>query len=174
MPLIRADIVAMQAAINSSEKSIAMAHANRNWDVQPYVSYTTTPQYVSSGYTYYPQNGFSAGLSIPIPVNNYLQNADIVQTSNQKLALEMQLRDLKSQLRVQILQALLQYNAAKQILSEATNAYAGASKLANQDSAKGIMDIRDKEGALIDAQTNHVKALINVWRQSGDYNVPKL
>lgn len=170
----RADIVAMQAAINSSEKSIAMAHANRNWDVQPYVSYTTTPQYVSSGYTYYPQNGFSAGLSIPIPVNNYLQNADIVQTSNQKLALEMQLRDLKSQLRVQILQALLQYNAAKQILSEATNAYAGASKLANQDSAKGIMDIRDKEGALIDAQTNHVKALINVWRQSGDYNVPKL
>ena len=170
----RSDIVVMQAAINSSEKNIAMTNANRNWDVQPYVSYTTTPQYVSSGYTYLPQSGFSAGLSIPIPVNNYLQNADIVQSANQKLGLEMQLRDLKSQVRVQVMQALLQYESAKQILAQANDSFNVVSKSANQASAKGIMDMRDKEGALIDAQTNHVKALVNVWRQSGNYSVPKI
>ncbi len=170
----RPDIVVLQAAINSSEKSIAMASANRNWDVQPYVSYTTTPQYSSSGYTYLPQSGFSAGVSIPIPVNNFLHNADIVQTANQKLGLEMQLRDLKTQVRVQVMQALLQYESAKQILLQANNGLLDVSKGANQGTAKGIMDVRDKEGALIDAQTNHAKALVNVWRQSGNYTVPKI
>jgi len=142
--------------------------------VQPYVSYTTTPQYVSSGYTYLPQSGFSAGLSIPIPVNNYLQNADIVQSANQKLGLEMQLRDLKSQVRVQVMQALLQYESAKQVLAQANTSFSVVSKSANQASAKGVMDVRDKEGALIDAQTNHAKALVNLWRQSGNYSVPKI
>jgi outer membrane protein TolC len=170
----RSDVLALQAAMNSSEKNINMTKANRNWDVMPYVSYTTTPQYDSSGYTYAPQNGFSAGIQIPIPVNNYLQNADIVQASNQKLGIEMQLRDLKEQVRVQVMQALLQYESAKQILAQANDGLNGVSKTANQSSAKGVMDVRDKEGALIDAQTNHVKALVNVWRQSGNYSAPPL
>lgn len=170
----RSDILTLQAAMNSSEKNINMTKANRNWDVMPYVSYTTTPQYDSSGYTYAPQNGFSAGIQIPIPVNNYLQNADIVQASNQKLGIEMQLRDLKEQIRVQVMQALLQYESAKQILAQANNGLTETSKSSNQSSAKGVMDVRDKEGALIDAQTNHVKALVNVWRQSGNYSMPPL
>ena len=170
----RSDVLALQAAMNSSEKNINMTKANRNWDVMPYVSYTTTPQYDSSGYTYAPQNGFSAGIQIPIPVNNYLQNADIVQASNQKLGIEMQLRDLKEQIRVQVMQALLQYESAKQILAQANNGLTETSKSSNQSSAKGVMDVRDKEGALIDAQTNHVKALVNVWRQSGNYSTPPL
>lgn len=170
----RSDILTLQAAMNSAEKNINMTKANRNWDVMPYVSYTSTPQYDSSGYTYAPQNGFSAGIQIPLPVNNYLQNADIVQASNQKLGIEMQLRDLKEQVRVQVMQALLQYESAKQILAQANDGLNGVSKTANQSSAKGIMDVRDKEGALIDAQTNHVKALVNVWRQSGNYSTPAL
>jgi len=36
------------------------------------------------------------------------------------------------------------------------------------------MNTRDKEGILLDAQTNHLKALINLWRQSGNYSVPNL
>lgn len=170
----RSDILTLQAAMNSAEKNINMTKANRNWDVMPYVSYTSTPQYDSSGYTYAPQNGFSAGIQIPLPVNNYLQNADIVQASNQKLGIEMQLRDLKEQVRVQVMQALLQYESAKQILAQANDGLNGVSKTANQSSVKGIMDVRDKEGALIDAQTNHVKALVNVWRQSGNYSTPAL
>lgn len=170
----RSDILTLQAAMNSAEKNISMTKANRNWDVMPYVSYTTTPQYDSSGYTYAPQNGFSAGIQIPLPVNNFLQNADIVQASNQKLGLEMQLRDLKEQVRVQAMQALLQYESAKQILAQANDGLSSVSKTANQSSAKGVMDMRDKEGALIDAQTNHVKALVNVLRQSGNYSTPPL
>lgn len=170
----RSDVLALQAAVNSAEKNISMTKANRNWDVMPYVSYTTTPQYDSSGYTYAPQNGFSAGIQIPLQVNNFLQNADIVQAANQKLGIEMQLRDLKEQVRVQVMQALLQYESAKQILAQANDSLNGVSKTANQSSAKGVMDVRDKEGALIDAQTNHVKALVNVWRQSGNYSVPKI
>jgi outer membrane protein TolC len=170
----RADILTIQATMNSADKNINMTKANRNWDVQPYVSYTTTPQYDSSGYTYAPQNGFTAGIQIPIPVNNYLQNADIVQAANQKLGLEMQLRDLKEQVRVQVMQALLQYESAKSILAQANDGFNVVSKSANQSNAKGVMDVRDKEGALIDAQTNHVKALVNVWRQSGNYSTPKL
>jgi len=169
----RADVLVMQSALNSAEKNIGVTKANRNWDVQPYVSYTTTPQYESGGYTNAPQNGFSAGITTPIPVNNYLQNADIVQTANQKLGLEMQLRDLKEKVRVQVMQALLQYDSAKSILAQANDAFSGASKSSTSDVA-GVMNLRDKESALIDAQTNHVKALINVWRQSGNYTAPKI
>lgn len=169
----RADVLVMQSALNSAEKNIGVTKANRNWDVQPYMSYTTTPQYESGGYTNAPQNGFSAGITIPIPVNNFLQNADIVQTANQKLGLEMQLRDLKEKVRVQVMQALLQYDSAKTILAQANDAFSSASKSSASDAA-GVMNLRDKEGALIDAQTNHVKALINVWRQSGNYTAPKI
>jgi len=170
----RSDILTLQAAMNSADKNINMTKANRNWDVIPYVSYTSTPQYDASGYTYAPQSGFSAGIQIPLPVNNFLQNADIVQASNQKLGLEMQLRDLKEQVRVQVMQALLQYESAKQILAQANDGLNSVLKTANQSSVKGVMDVRDKEGALIDAQTNHVKALVNVLRQSGNYNMPAL
>ena len=111
---------------------------------------------------------------IPIPVNNYLQNADIVQAANQKLGLEMQLRDLKTQARVQVRQALLQYESARTILLQANDAFSSTSKSANQSTAKGVMDVRDKEGALIDAQTNHDKALVNLLRQSGNYTAPKI
>ena len=169
----RSDILVMQSALNSAEKNIGVTKANRNWDVQPYVSYTTTPQYDSGGYVNAPQNGFSAGITIPIPVNNFLQNADIVQTANQKLGLEMQLRDLKEKVRVQVMQALLQYDSAKTILAQANAAFSNASKSSTSDVA-GVMNLRDKEGALIDAQTNHVKALINVWRQSGNYSTPQI
>jgi len=107
-------------------------------------------------------------------VNNYLQNADIVQAANQKLGLEMQLRDLKSQVRVQVMQALLQYESAKAILTQANNALSSISNTGNQNNVKSIMDVRDKEGALIDAQTNHVKSLVNLLRQSGNYSIPKI
>ena len=120
------------------------------------------------------QNSVSAGVTIPIPVNNFLQTADIVQAANQKLQYEMQLEDLKVQIRVQVLQAFLQYSAAKDVLANAQADYDGVVKNPNKDPVQAVMDMRDKEGSLLDAKTNHLKALIYLWRQSGNYTVPNL
>jgi hypothetical protein len=86
----------------------------------------------------------------------------------------MQLRDLKVQIRIQVLQAFMQYTIARNMLLEAQGGYEDAVKYPNKSPILAIMDKRDKEGALLDAQTNHLKALVNLWRQSGNYSVPTL
>jgi hypothetical protein len=128
----------------------------------------------TSGTTYTAQNQITAGITIPIPISNFLQNADIVSAANQKLQYEGQLRDLKVQIRVQVLQASLQYEAAKENLMNAQKAYEAELKKPSTDSVATIMSVRDKEGDLLDSKTNHLKALINLWRQSGNYRVPTL
>ena len=170
----RVDVLALQAAIDVADKNVTLTNQNRNIDLAPFVSQIRTPQYVDSGATYSAQNSVSAGVTIPIPVNNYLQTADIVQAANQKLQYEMQLEDLKVQIRVQVLQAFLQYSAAKDVLANAQAEYDGVVKNPNKDPVQAVMDIRDKEGALLDAKTNHLKALVYLWRQSGNYTVPNL
>jgi len=170
----RVDVLALQAAIDVADKNVTLTNQNRNIDLAPYVSQTRTPQYVDSGATYTAQNSVSAGVTIPIPVNNFLQTADIVQAANQKLQYEMQLEDLKVQIRVQVLQAFLQYSAAKDVLANAQAEYDNVVKNPNKDPVQAVMDIRDKEGTLLDAKTNHLKALVFLWRQSGNYNVPNL
>ena len=86
----------------------------------------------------------------------------------------MQLRDLKVQIRVQVLQAFMQYSSARDTLVNAQKAYKASIKSPNKNPVIAIMDARDKEGDLLDAKTNHVKALLNLWRQSGNYSVPIL
>jgi outer membrane protein TolC len=170
-----------------------LAMKNRNVNVYPYVAQTRTPQYqytngvsytipasprditlVNSGTTYTAQNSISLGITIPIPINNYLQSADLVSTANQKLQYEMQLRDLKVQIRIQVLQAFMQYSNARDLLSDAQREHEATIKYPNKSPILAIMDKRDKEGALLDAQTNHLKALVNLWRQSANYSVPTL
>jgi len=170
----RMDVILLQGAIDVAEKNVTLTNQNRNVDLSPYISQTRTPQYNDSGVTYTAQNAISAGVSIPIPINNYLQTADIVQAANQKLQFEMQLRDLKVQIKVQVLQAFLQYSAAKDALINAQTAYDAVVKSPNKDPVQAVMDSRDKEGGVLDAKTNHLKALIYLWRQSGNYSVPTL
>jgi outer membrane protein TolC len=170
----RVDVLALQAAIDVADKNVTLTNKNRNIDLAPFVSQIRTPQYVDSGATYTAQNSISAGVTIPIPVNNFLQSADIVQAANQKLQYEMQLEDLKVQIRVQVLQAFLQYSAARDVLANAQAEYDNVVKNPNKDPVQAVMDIRDKEGALLDAKTNHLKALVYLWRQSGNYTVPNL
>ena len=193
----RMEVLSLQSAIDVADKNVDLAMKNRNVNVYPYIAQTRTPQYqysngtsytipasprlntpdltlVSSGTTYTAQNSISVGLTIPIPINNYLQSADLVSTANQKLQYEMQLRDLKVQIRIQVLQAFMQYSVARNMLLEAQGVYEEAVKYPNKNPALAIMDKRDKEGALLDAQTNHLKALVNLWRQSGNYSVPTL
>lgn len=191
----RMEILSLQAAIDVAEKNMTLTMQNRNVNVYPYVSQTRTPQYQytngvsysipatpggsaqtlnSPGASYAAQNQMTAGITIPIPVTNYLQSADIVSAANQKLQYEMQLRDLKVQIRVQVLQAFMQYSAARDTLVNAQKAYEATIKSPNKNPVIAIMDARDKEGDLLDVKTNHVKALLNLWRQSGNYSVPIL
>ncbi|MBT8544262.1 TolC family protein [Polynucleobacter paneuropaeus] len=191
----RVEVLGLQSSIDVAEKNVTLTMQNRNVNVYPYVSQTRTPQYqysngvsytlpasplgpaqtlTSPGTTYTAQNQISAGITIPIPITNYLQSADIVSAANQKLQYEMQLRDLKVQIRVQVLQALMKYTSAKESLLTAQKDYDTTVKNPNKNPVMAIMDARDKEGALLDAKTNHLKALINLWRQSGDYSVPTL
>ena len=170
----RRDVKNLQASIDVAEKNIILTNENRNVDLSTYVAQTRTPQYNDSGLTYTNQNSLSAGVTIPIPASNYLQSADIVKAANQKLQYEMQLRDLKTQIRVQVLQAYLQYDQAKALLNDADAAYRDALKRPGKNKIQEILDLRDRQGVLLDAQTNHLKALIFLWRQSGNYSVPKL
>jgi outer membrane protein TolC len=191
----RIEILSLQSSIDIAEKNVTLTTKNRNVNVYPYISQTRTPQYkytndvsytipasplgpsqtlTNSGTTYRAQNQITAGITIPIPINDYLQSADIVSAANQKLQYEMQLRDLKVQVRVQVLQAFMQYKSARESLLTAQKAYETSIKDPNKNPLMAIMDTRDKEGDLLDAKTNHLKALINLWRQSGNYSVPTL
>ena len=191
----RAEVMNLMAYIEVADKNIDLTKKNRNVDVFPYVGQMRTPQYQytngatyslpaigplpardvsTSGTTYTAQNQITAGITIPIPISNFLQNADIVSAANQKLQYEGQLRDLKVQIRVQVLQASLQYEAAKENLINTQKAYEAELKKPSTDSVATIMSVRDKEGDLLDSKTNHLKALINLWRQSGNYRVPTL
>ena len=191
----RIEVLSLQSSIDIAEKNVTLTMKNRNVNVYPYISQTRTPQYkytndvsytipasplgpsqtlTNSGTSYKAQNQITAGITIPIPVNDYLQSADIVSAANQKLQYEMQLRDLKVQVRVQVLQAFMQYKSAKESLLAAQKAYETSIKDPNKNPMLAIMDTRDKEGDLLDAKTNHLKALVNLWRQSGNYSVPTL
>lgn len=191
----RAEVLNLMAYIEVADKNIDLTMKNRNVDVYPYIGQTRTSQYQYSNgatyslpaigplpaqtintpsTTYTAQNQITAGITIPIPINNFLQNADIVRAANQKLQYETQLTDLKVQIGVQVLQASLKYEAAKENLINAQKAYEAAVKNPSTDSVATIMKVRDKEGDLLDSKTNHLKALINLWRQSGNYSVPTL
>lgn len=191
----RREVASLQSSIEVADKNMTLTLQNRNVNVYPYISQTRTPQYkhsngtsysfpatgplpaqtlTSPGTTYTAANSISAGITIPIPINNYLQTADIVSSANQKLQYEMQLKDLKEQIRVQVLQASMRYTAAARRLGGAQKEYEDVAKNPNKNPVLAIMDLRDKEGALLDAKTNHLKALINLWRQSGNYTVPSL
>jgi len=187
----RTEVLNLQAMIDVADKNVALVTKNRNVDVMPYIGQTRTPQYTynngvsytlpiigqtisSSGTTYTAQNSITAGITIPIPVNNYLQSADIVSAANQKLQYETQLEETKAQIRVQVLQAFLKYEVARDNLINAQSGYQAALNASNKDSIVGIMNLRDKEGVLLDVQTNHLKALINLWRLSGNYSIPSI
>jgi outer membrane protein TolC len=191
----RIEVLNLESSIEVADKNMTLTMKNRNVNFQPYISQTRTPQYeyangttyslpaigplpaqsiTNSGTTYTAANILTVGVSIPIPITNYLQNADIVTAANQKLSYEMQLKDLKEQIRVQVLQASLRYRASVRRLEHVQEEYREVVQSPNKNSFHAVMDLRDKEGALLDAKTNHLKALIGLWRQSGNYSVPNL
>jgi outer membrane protein TolC len=191
----RIEILSLESSIEVADKNMTLTKQNRNINVYPYISQTRIPQYqytngasytlpaigplpaqtiASGGTTYTAANSINAGITIPIPITNYLQNADIVTAANQKLSYEMQLKDLREQIRVQVLQASLRYRASVRRLERAEEEHRNQVMNPNKNPVLAVMDLRDSEGALLDAKTNHLKALISLWRQSGNYSVPTL
>lgn len=191
----RIEVLSLESSIEVADKNMTLTMQNRNVNLQPYISQTRIPQYkytndvsyslpaigplpaqtiTNSGTTYAAANTLTVGISIPIPITNYLQNADIVSAANQKLSYEMQLKDLKEQIKVQVLQASLRYRAAARRLESAQEEYQRVVNNPNKNPVLAVMDMRDQEGSLLDAKTNHLKALIGLWRQSGNYSVPNL
>jgi outer membrane protein TolC len=186
------EVIELQAALDVADKNIKLTDKNRNINFLPYISQTRVPAYqynnginytvnstnygsatiTSSGASYSAQNTTTVGVTIPIPITNYFQSADIVSAANQKLQFEMKLRDMKVQIEVKVTQAFIEYGRAKLSLQAAQKEYDTALNSPNKDALKAIMDLRDKEGLLIDAKAVHLKSLVKLQRQSGNYSVP--
>lgn len=186
------EVLELQAAIDVADKNITLTNKNRNIDFHPYISQTRVPAYqytngidysvsasgygsanvVSPGAAYSAQNTTTVGVTFPIPISNYLQSADIVSAANQKLQYEMKLRDLMIQIEVKVTQAFIEYGRAKISLQSAQSAYESALKSPNKIPLTAIMYLRDKEGALIDAKAGHLRSLVKLQHQSGNYSAP--
>lgn len=189
------EILELQSLINLADKNITLTKANRNIDIRPYISQTRIPAYqYSNGVTNYnvtsqefgsgtvtggsanysAQNLTTVGVSIPIPITNYLQSADIVSAANKKLEYEIKLRDLKVQIEVGITTTFIEYGRAKANLLAEQRAYDLALASLNKNQLTAIMDLRDREGALLEAKAGHLKSLVKLWRKSANYSAPNI
>ena len=63
---------------------------------------------------------------------------------------------------------------AKEQLASAAKDHAAASAKRDATSIESLTDWRDKEIALVDAQTVHIKALLGLLKASGVYEVPAI
>ncbi len=169
----RADILYFNDAVKSAQASFELAKKNRNINLSPSVWLSQTPPYTSSGTEYNRSESFGFSVSMPIPTN-LLFDGELVQEANNKLTLELFLKDLKTRVIAEVNQALMQYQFAKTKLAEEEKDYAQVAKANSDNSAKSIILMRDKEAELVDAKINHAKALIYLQRVSGDYEIPKI
>ena len=169
----RADILYFNDAIKSAQASFEMAKKNRNINLSPSIWLSQTPPYSSSGTDYKRTEAFGFSVTVPIPTN-LLFDGELVQEANNKLSLELYLKDLKTRVIAEVNQALMQYQFAKTKLADEEKDYAQAVKDNSDNSAKSIILMRDKEVELLDAKINHAKALIYLQRVSGDYEIPKI
>lgn len=164
----RADLNASESAMQSAGKSLEMAEKSHQLDITPSVWYSRTPAYSTYGVT----TAYGFSLTVPIPTAS-LYRSDVLAASHYKTQMENNLNELKKRVRMEIHQAMAQYQNAKEQLSSAEKAHQEA-VAANKNNVDTMVSERQKEVDLIDARTNHLKALINVLRLSGDYSLPNL
>ena len=100
-------------------------------------------------------------------------DADITEASNNLANMQDYLSDLKARISAEVNQAFMQYGYAVDKLNAAKEDYDAALKN-SADNVDSILNMRDKEGNLIDAKINHAKALIYLKKVSGDYQLPKI
>jgi cobalt-zinc-cadmium efflux system outer membrane protein len=168
----RVDLIALSDNVKSADASANLVSKNRNIDFSPSVWYSTTPPYVSSGTQYGTTHSYGFSVSIPIPIQLRF-DGDLVSAANNKAQAEYAFIDAKNRVVVEVKQAFLQYNVAKEKLKNTEQNLKTALKKAKPATIQSIKQIREKSTELIDAKVNHAKALIFLLRVSGDYEIPQ-
>ena len=164
--------VAAEGSLKSADASLKMIDVGHRLDVMPSIWYSRTPSYTASGSTYDTTTAYGFSLTMPIPTSA-LYRADVLAAANYKTQVEYNLSESKKRVRMEIQQGLVQYQNAKDQLAWAEGAHKEAVAAAKND-VGSIVNERQKEVDLIDARTNHLKALVYVLRLSGDYQLPRL
>ena len=166
----RNDIVSLEAGLKVAQANLNLTEKNRRVDLSPSLWYNHTNPIAYYSYNKSETWGFS--VSIPIPVAN-LYDGPLVQANNNKIQMELFLNDAKSRAVIEANQSLMQYNTAK-IRLEEVRAYRNDGLKDQTRTTKNMVQQREREVDWIDAQTNHVKALIQMLRTTGDYTLPNL
>jgi Outer membrane efflux protein len=171
----RNDIVSLEAALKVAQSNLNLTEKNRRVDLSPSVWYSETKDYTyaagTSSETAYNKSGtWGFSLSIPIPLAN-LYDGPLVQANNNRTQVELYLNDAKSRAVIEVNQLLMQYASAKTKLED-VRAYREEGLKDKSRSTKNMVSQREREVDLIDAQTNHAKALIQVLRAIGEYSLP--
>ena len=148
---------------------ISMVDKNRNADIGMGLSISNTPGYVSCGTAYNKTSAMGFSLSVPIAIQ-LISRADLTQASNTLTQVELSIRDLRTRIHTEIQQNHLRYMTAKEQLASAAKDHAAASAKRDATSIESLTDWRDKEIALVDAQTVHIKALLGLDRKSTRLN----
>ncbi len=172
-PRNRLDMQALEAARESAVRNLTMVDKNRNADIGVGLSISNTPGYVSSGTAYNKTSAMGFSLSVPIAIQ-LISRADLTQASNTLTQVELSIRDLRTRIHTEIQQNHLRYMTAKEQLASAAKDHAAASAKRDAKSIESLTDWRDKEIALVDAQTVHIKALLGLLKASGMYEVPAI
>lgn len=169
----RVDLQALNSALVSATNNVSMVKKNRIVDIGVGFSISDTPGYTSSGTTYNKTSTHGFSLSIPIPFQQ-LSDADIRQASNTRTQIELAIRDLKTKIQADVVQNHLRYLAATEQVVSASKELSRISDNQKAADTDYLTLLRDKEIALIDAQTAHVKALLNLLKAAGNYAIPTL
>ncbi len=169
----RADLLAMESSLKSADANLQMVDKTHNIDIYPSVWYSRTPSYTSSGTTYNETTAYGFSLTMPIPTSA-MYRSDVLAAANNKTQIEYNLIESRKHVRMEINQALIQYTNAKEQLDRAESAYRDTVMARKAVDSASIVAERQKSVDLIDARTNHLKALVYVLRLAGDYTLPKL
>ncbi|MEO0315628.1 MAG: hypothetical protein RI928_2084 [Pseudomonadota bacterium] len=169
----RADLLSIESSLKSADANLQMVDKTHNLDFYPSIWYSRTPSYTSSGTDYNETTAYGFSLTMPIPTSA-LYRADVLAAANGKTQIELNLIESKKRVRMEINQALIQYANAKEQLGSIERAYRDTIMAGKKDDSASIVAERQKSVDLIDARTNHLKALIYVLRLGGDYSLPKM
>jgi len=170
----RSDLINARAALKAAEASLDLTKKSRRIDISASAWFNEVPSYYSASYAMQMETAQTTGVSLtfPIPVAN-LSNGALIQASNNKTQVEILIKDILARASVEANQQLITYNASKVRLLDA-QALRDTTAKDSTRSTKNFVRQRELEVDLIDAQTFHLKSLIQLMRAIGDYSLPRL
>jgi outer membrane protein TolC len=170
----RSDLINARAALKAAEASFDLTKKSRRIDISASAWFNEVPSYYSASYAMQMETAQTTGVSLtfPIPVAN-LSNGALIQASNNKTQIEILIKDTLARASVEANQQLITYNASKVRLLDA-QALRDTTAKDTTRTTKNFVRQREVEVDLIDAQTFHLKSLIQLMRAIGDYSLPSL